>query len=79
MSFFDNSAHYSQQTNKEDNMKDQFEKVVKKAINMIVDIDLYEWPPKCSALYYQPVRPCKKDAVQAMEPDKTDRMSLPNR
>lgn len=79
MSFFDNSAHDSQQNNKEDNMKGQFEKIVKKAINMIVDIDLYEWPPKCSALYYQPVRPCKKDAGQAMEPDKTDRMSLPNR
>ena len=26
-------------------MKGQFEKVVKKAINMIIDIDLYEWPP----------------------------------
>lgn len=37
-----------------------FAEVIKKAVNYIIDSELYEWPPQCTALYYQPARPEKK-------------------
>lgn len=35
----------------------KIEKTVKKLLNDIADIELYEWPPRCGLLNYQPIRP----------------------
>ena len=33
----------------------RFEKVAKKVLNNVADIELYEWPPRCAAIFYQPI------------------------
>lgn len=33
------------------------EKMVKKVLNNFIDVELYEWPPRCATIFYQPVRP----------------------
>lgn len=35
------------------------EKVTKRLVKYIADQEVYTWPPRCLALYYQPVRPRK--------------------
>ena len=32
-------------------------KLIEKSVNHMIDSELCEWPPQCTALYYQPVRP----------------------
>ncbi len=36
------------------------EQTVKQLVKHIVEQEVYEWPPRCAVLYYQPVRPPKK-------------------
>lgn len=45
------------------------ESVVKKAVNHMVDTELYGWPPQCTSFLYQPVRPQResKDAPKGNE------------
>lgn len=45
------------------------ESVVKKAVNHMVDTELYGWPPQCTSFLYQPVRPHResKDAPKDNE------------
>lgn len=35
------------------------ESVVSKAVNHMIDTELYGWPPQCASFLYQPVRPRK--------------------
>lgn len=35
------------------------ESVMKRVVTYVVDTELYEWPPQCTAFLYQPVRPRK--------------------
>lgn len=56
-------------------MKQQDErvkKIIKAAINHMVDIELYEWPPQCSAFLYQPVRPKDPNVEIEAEQKKPD-------
>lgn len=39
----------------------KIEGIVKKVVAHMVDTELYEWPPKCAAFLYQPIRPKKLD------------------
>lgn len=41
--------------------KAEIERIMKKTIKHMVDTQLYEWPPQCSAFLYQPIRPKKLD------------------
>ena len=43
------------------NRKVEIERIMKKTIKHMVDTQLYEWPPQCSAFLYQPTRPKKLD------------------
>ena len=45
------------------------ESVVKKAVNHMVDVELYGWPPQCATFLYQPTRPqrAKSDALKSKE------------
>lgn len=36
------------------------EKAAKQLVKHIADKEAYGWPPLCSALYYQPIRPSKR-------------------
>ena len=36
------------------------ELILKKAVNYMVDTELYGWPPQCTSFFYQPVRPQRK-------------------
>lgn len=38
-------------------MSKPINKVVKKVLNHIADSEIYEWPPQCAFIYYQPKRP----------------------
>lgn len=42
----------------------KFEGIIKKAVTHMVETELYEWPPKCTAFLYQPVRPKKTEKKQ---------------
>lgn len=44
--------------------KSIIEKVTKKIVEDITDVELYGWPPQCAAIYYQPMRPRKNIEVQ---------------
>lgn len=35
----------------------KFEKMAAKAVNSIIDIETYGWPPVCFGVFYQPERP----------------------
>lgn len=35
----------------------KIEQIMKKTIKHMVDTQIYEWPPQCSAFLYQPTRP----------------------
>lgn len=39
----------------------KIDQIMKKAIKHMVDGQIYEWPPQCSAFLYQPIRPKKLD------------------
>lgn len=41
--------------------KAEIERIMKKTIKHVVDTQIYEWPPQCSAFLYQPIRPKKLD------------------
>lgn len=41
------------------NVSKSVEKVVRKVLNHIADSELYEWPPQCAFIYYQPKRPSR--------------------
>lgn len=41
--------------------KAEIERMMKKTIKYVVDTQIYEWPPQCSAFLYQPIRPKKLD------------------
>lgn len=41
----------------------RFEKVAKKVLNNVADIELYEWPPRCAAIFYQPIRPNRQNII----------------
>ena len=38
----------------------KIDKVLKKAVEHMVDTELYGWPPQCPTFLYQPIRPKKK-------------------
>lgn len=40
------------------------EKAAKRLVKHITEQEMFGWPPVCVALYYQPVRPKKEEAVQ---------------
>lgn len=42
-------------------MSKPINKVVKKVLNHIADSELYEWPPQCAFIYYQPKRPNRNE------------------
>lgn len=42
------------------------ESVVKKAVNHMIDTELYGWPPQCMSFLYQPVRP-RRESKNAPE------------
>lgn len=39
------------------------EKMVKTVLNNFIDIELYEWPPRCATIFYQPVRPESENII----------------
>lgn len=41
------------------------EKAAKHLVKHIAEQEMFEWPPVCVALYYQPVRPKKENAAQS--------------
>lgn len=45
------------------------EKVAKRLAKHITEQEVYGWPPLCSALYYQPLRP-KNESKQKKESSK---------
>lgn len=47
------------------------DRMVKKMLNDIADSELYEWPPRCAAICYQPVRP-KRDAKEFSSKHRVD-------
>lgn len=38
----------------------KLERMVKKAVTSMIDIEIYGWPPVCIGMIYQPERPQKK-------------------
>ena len=41
----------------------RIKKIARKMLNDIADIELYEWPPRCTIVNYQPVRPKREDII----------------
>lgn len=50
----------------------KLERMVKKAVASIIDIEIYGWPPVCIGMIYQPERPQMKPskAVSASQGEK---------
>lgn len=42
----------------------KIEGIIKNAVTYMVDTELYEWPPQCTAFLYQPIRPQNKEHNQ---------------
>ena len=38
----------------------RLEKLVKKTVTSMIDIEIYGWPPVCIGMIYQPERPKKR-------------------
>ena len=38
----------------------KIEKMAAKAVNTIIDIEIYGWPPICFGTFYQPKRPTEQ-------------------
>lgn len=37
--------------------KELLKKITSKVIEDIIDTDFYEWPPSCSTIFFQPIKP----------------------
>ena len=42
----------------------KLERVVKKAVTSMIDIEIYGWPPVCIGMIYQPERPQGKPEMR---------------
>lgn len=53
----------------------KIERIIKKAVDHVVDTELYEWPPQCAAFLYHPTRPETKSKRSNFEKmgDNTDK------
>lgn len=50
-------------------------KIATKVLNYIADTELYEWPPQCPFIYYQPKRPSRIE-IQDKVNDATEKTRL---
>lgn len=54
---------------KKQNLNAKMDGIIKKAVTYIVDTELYEWPPQCTAFLYQPTRPQKANKEPVNDQD----------
>lgn len=60
---------------KRQNIKNiSIEKVAKRLAKHITEQEVYGWPPLCSALYYQPVRPKKEKIAQLISEEHSEKL-----
>lgn len=50
----------------------KIQSLIKKTVTHMVETELYEWPPQCAALLYQPTRPPKDKNDSLREKTRSD-------